>query len=145
MPVGVKCLLVIAISIFLFLKDKKVKIFGVSLTLILLIFGKYLWYLTMATNKICIIYSIIMICLGSILLIRQKNIEKNEKGINTTYESSLSLRIICLLIPLVGLIVYAVNIVQSPKIAKECGKWALIGFGIGIVLSVISMCIVMFG
>lgn len=53
---------------------------------------------------------------------------------NKKYESSLSLRIISFLIPLVGLIVYASNIVNSPIIAKECGKFALYGFILGIIL-----------
>lgn len=46
----------------------------------------------------------------------------------------LGLKIVCFLFPVVGLIVYAVNIVQNPEIAKPCGKWALIGFICGIIL-----------
>jgi hypothetical protein len=33
-----------------------------------------------------------------------------------------------------GLIVYTVNIVQNSEIAKSCGKFALIGFTIEIVI-----------
>ena len=76
---------------------------------------------------------------------KQRKLEKKEKGIYTSYESSLGLRIICFFIPLVGLILYAVNIVQNPKIAKECGKFSLIGFIIGLVISLTTTFIILYG
>lgn len=64
----------------------------------------------------------------------EREVNKGNHSKKRKYESSTGLRIVCFLIPLVGLIVYAVNIVQRPKIAKECGLYALIGFIIGIVI-----------
>ena len=64
----------------------------------------------------------------------ERKVNKRNHSKKREYESSTGLRIICFFIPLLGLIVYAVNIVQSPKIAKECGLYALIGFIIGIVI-----------
>ena len=61
----------------------------------------------------------------------ERKVNKRNHSKKREYESSTGLRIICFFIPLIGLIVYAVNIVQSPKIAKECGLYALIGFIIG--------------
>ena len=54
------------------------------------------------------------------------------------YESSIGLRIACFLVPLIGLIVYAVNIVERPKIAKECGKFAIYGFIVALVITLIT-------
>lgn len=76
---------------------------------------------------------------------KQRKLKQKEKGIYTSYESSLGLRVICFLIPLVGLIIYAVNIVQNPKIAKECGKVSLIGFIIGLVISLATTFIIIYG
>ncbi len=76
---------------------------------------------------------------------KQRKLKKKEKGIYTSYESSLGLRVICFLIPLVGLIIYAVNIVQNPKIAKECGKFSLIGFIIGLLISLATTFIIIYG
>lgn len=76
---------------------------------------------------------------------KQRKLKQKEKGIYTSYESSLGLRVICFLIPLVGLIIYAVNIVQNPKIAKECGKVSLIGFIMGLVISLATTFIIIYG
>ena len=43
-------------------------------------------------------------------------------------------------IPLVGLILFLVWNNESPRKAKACGKWALIGFITGIVISVLAYC-----
>ena len=39
--------------------------------------------------------------------------------------------------PLVGLILYVVNVDSKPVMAKAIGKWALIGFIVGVVGSVL--------
>lgn len=49
-------------------------------------------------------------------------------------DNYLGLKVVCFLLPIVGLIVYAVNIVQNPEIAKPCGQCALIGFVIGLIV-----------
>lgn len=51
---------------------------------------------------------------------------------------SLGLKIVCALIPLVGLILYFVN-GNEPAKKKDACTFALIGVGIGIVLNVIMM------
>lgn len=50
---------------------------------------------------------------------------------------STGLNVLAFLIPLVGLILYIVNNEKAPNKAKEIGKWALIGFIVGIVLYVL--------
>lgn len=52
-------------------------------------------------------------------------------------KKSTGLNIISFFIPLVGLILYLTQKDQTPIKAKACGKAALIGFILGIVLSII--------
>ena len=47
------------------------------------------------------------------------------------------MKAISLIIPLVGLILYIVHNEKEPVKAKECGKFALIGVGIGFGLYII--------
>lgn len=42
-------------------------------------------------------------------------------------DNYLGAKIISFLFPIIGLIIYAVNIGKNDNIAKKCGKWALIG------------------
>lgn len=51
---------------------------------------------------------------------------------------SVGLNILAFFIPLVGLILYLVQKNDTPVRAKKIGKWALIGFILGIVLSIIA-------
>ncbi len=51
--------------------------------------------------------------------------------------SSVGFNILSFFIPLVGLILFAVWNSSMPKKAKGCGKWALIGFILGIVGTVL--------
>jgi len=55
----------------------------------------------------------------------------NSKSNNS--ENYTGLCVISFLIPIIGLIVYAVNIVQNPEVAKPVGRWALIGFIVGLI------------
>ena len=122
-------LLVLTIIILNFLKDKKIKIILMGITVLFTILANLFFSLNLI---IWLVFYGVIILIGRLLGGKEKG-EKIEKQKN---ESSLSLRIICFLIPLVGLIVYAVNIVQNPKIAKECGKWALMGFIVGFAIMV---------
>lgn len=90
-------------------------------------------------NILINIFYIILLCIG-IYISRKKEINYNYMG--NTNKNYTGLKVISFFIPIVGLIVYAVNIVQNPEIAKECGKYALIGFCIGLILSVIGIMIV---
>ena len=47
---------------------------------------------------------------------------------------STGLNVLAFLIPLVGLILYCVNLSIAPNKAKAIGKWALIGFIVGLVI-----------
>ena len=115
-------IIILEILLFALIKNKIVKYIGILISVILNIIPKeYPFGYQLILNLVITIIAIIF-------LIRQKYLIEKEKGIYTNYESSLGLRVICFLIPLVGLIIYAVNIVQNPKIAKECGKVSLIGF-----------------
>lgn len=137
--IGAQILLVIAIIIFIFLENKKVKFGAIGITLFLWIFGRYFLY---SANTVSIIFAIIMICIGLALLVIEKRQKTKENKKESASNENLSLKIVSMLFPIVGLIVYAVNIVQNPKIAKECGKWALIGFCIGLVaIGIIVTCI----
>ncbi len=48
------------------------------------------------------------------------------------------LKFLCLFIPLLGLILYLINMNDKPVSAKAYGKFALIGFIIGIVFSILA-------
>jgi len=64
---------------------------------------------------------------------------QNIKGTQTALtdqDPSVGLNIVSFLWPLVGLILYLVYHEKSPRRAKECGKWALIGFLVSVVLGV---------
>ena len=50
---------------------------------------------------------------------------------------STGLNALSFFIPIVGLILYIVYHDKAPNKAKEIGKWALIGFGIGLIFSCI--------
>lgn len=127
------------IIIFAFIKDKKVKYIGFLISILVNIL-----YVNFAFEYALII-NLIIIILGIVFLINQQKLEQKEKRVHTSYESNFGLRIICFLIPLVGLIIYAINIVQNPKIAKECGKFSLIGFIIALVLSLLATFIILYG
>lgn len=86
---------------------------------------------------------VVDLILPIIILIFGIHISRKKEIDYSKYQNNYgTLKVISFLIPIVGLIVYAVNIVQNPEIAKECGKFALIGFGIGIVLSIVSAVII---
>jgi len=51
--------------------------------------------------------------------------------------NSTGLNVLSFLIPLVGLILFCVYHSNWPIKANGCGKWALIGFAVGIVLTII--------
>lgn len=132
-------IIILEIILFVLIKNKIIKYIGILISVILNIIPKeYPFGYQLILNLVITIIAIIF-------FIRQKYLIKKEKGVHTSQESSLGLRIICFLIPLVGLIIYAVNIVQNPKIAKECGKFSLIGFIIGLVLSLTTTLIILYG
>ena len=122
-----------------FVQNKKVKYIGFLVSLLVNI----LYVLRPVGYRFII--NLVIIIIGIIFLMKQRKLKQKEKGIYTSYESSLGLRVICFLIPLVGLIIYAVNIVQNPKIAKECGKVSLIGFIMGLVISLATTFIIIYG
>lgn len=53
-------------------------------------------------------------------------------------EASGGLLVVSFLIPLVGLIVYGVNIKEKPKKAKSCLKSALWSIGLGVVFNIVA-------
>lgn len=58
---------------------------------------------------------------------------------NTLDVPSTGLNILSFLLPLVGLILYIVYHEKAPAKAKAIGKWALIGFVVGIIVNVILL------
>ena len=55
---------------------------------------------------------------------------------DTDLDPSVGLNIVSFLWPLVGLILYFVYYDKSPRRAKECGKWALIGCIVQVIAAV---------
>lgn len=56
-------------------------------------------------------------------------------------EASAGLKVLSFFFPLIGLILFAVYSQNTPNAAKEYGKWALIGFIVGIVIGIVSVII----
>ncbi len=57
-------------------------------------------------------------------------------------EAAAGWKVLSFFIPLAGLILYIIQHKTSPKMAKACGKWALIGFITGISLIIIYYIVV---
>ena len=131
--------ILLEIIMFAFIQNKTVKYIGFLIS----IFVNILFVLYAFGYRLII--NLIIIITGIVFLMKQRKLKQKEKGIYTSYESSLGLRIICFLIPLVGLIIYAVNIVQNPTIAKECGKFSLLGFIVDLVISLTITFIIIYG
>ena len=70
---------------------------------------------------------------------QQNNQYSQPQNMNTSNQDipSIGLNILSFFVPLVGLILYVVNVDSKPVMAKAIGKWALIGFIVGIVGSVL--------
>ena len=63
---------------------------------------------------------------------------ENQQQFEPLHKSfSAGLKVLSFFIPLVGLILFVVQSKDTPISAKEYGKWALIGFCTGIVLSIV--------
>ncbi len=60
---------------------------------------------------------------------------------NTTDKDSAGFNVLSFFFPIVGLILYLVWKEQYPIKAKGCGKWALIGFIVNMILSICSITI----
>ena len=58
----------------------------------------------------------------------------NQPVENSQDIPSIGLNILSFLIPIVGLILFCVNISAKPKKAKSIGIWALIGFVLGLIV-----------
>ena len=79
---------------------------------------------------LCIIIAIALIVAIVFIIRNLKNyIVEEYKGAN----------ILSLFFPIVGLIIYAVNIGKNDKLAKSCGKMALNGMLIGIIIYLIVL------
>ena len=58
---------------------------------------------------------------------------------NTDYSDlNLALKILSFLFPIVGLVLYFVHRNSAPNKASQAGKWAGIGFAVGMILNVLS-------
>ena len=81
--------------------------------------------------------------IGVSVVYPDKRIESFEQ--NTSYEDAIvynteelkidtTLKIVCVLFPIVGLIIYCVNVSKSPISAKRCIEYAFAGFVVELVL-----------
>ena len=67
---------------------------------------------------------------------QQQNAQPNYNYVEQDIPST-GLNVLAFFLPLVGLILYLVYVDSTPRRAKDIGKWALIGFIVGIVGSVL--------
>lgn len=67
-----------------------------------------------------------------------------EQNIHSANKQSaaLPLKILCFIFPLVGLVLFIVNYNTDQITAKSCGKWALIGTAVVLVLCVVAFLLV---
>lgn len=73
-----------------------------------------------------------VICWGCVILFKKiKKMRGSGQGINTT------LKVISFLFPLVGLIIYAVNVGKNDELATDGLKYALYGVGIGFIMLIV--------
>ena len=68
---------------------------------------------------------------------QQQNAQPNYNYVEQDIPST-GLNVLAFFLPLVGLILYLVYIDSTPKRAKAIGKFALIGFGVGVALGIIG-------
>lgn len=65
--------------------------------------------------------------------------EMMNKGNNVNDEPSPIVKVLCFFVPILGLILYLVNMNEKPVSAKAYGKISLIGFILGIVAYVVAI------
>ena len=68
---------------------------------------------------------------------QQQNAQPNYNYVEQDIPST-GLNVLAFFLPLVGLILYLVYVDSTPRRAKDIGKFALIGFGVGVALGVIG-------
>ena len=74
------------------------------------------------------------ICIHCGVLTDKGNSIKNQQNNSVSDGPDIGLNILAFLIPIIGIIYYAVNREKYPLKADSCGKWALGGFLLGLVL-----------
>jgi hypothetical protein len=52
--------------------------------------------------------------------------------------ASIGLKIVSFLFPIIGWILYFVYKSENIKKAKDCGMWGLIGFGVGLLITIVG-------
>ena len=88
-----------------------------------------------------IIFLILIILIGLIYsLVKMLKSNKEINTLNSSDNNYTLLRVISFLFPIVGLIIYAVNIGKNDYLAKEGSKWAIIGMISGVI--VIILCFI---
>lgn len=85
-----------------------------------------------------ILVPISLIVLGFSALNGSNNSEENKELIASN-SLNLGFKIICFLIPIVGLVLYIVEKEKNPSKANSAGKYALWGFLISILIALISI------
>ena len=68
---------------------------------------------------------------------QQQNTQPNYNYVEQDIPST-GLNVLAFFLPLVGLILYLVYVDSTPRRAKAIGKFALIGFGVGVALGIIG-------
>lgn len=64
-----------------------------------------------------------------------------EQNVDNT-KASFGMKLLCFFMPLAGLIIYTTNLKRMPNYAKSCGVASLIGFIVGIVITIIMVPII---
>ena len=68
---------------------------------------------------------------------QRQNAQPNHNYVEQDIPST-GLNVLAFFLPLVGLILYLVYVDSTPRRAKAIGKFALIGFGVGVALGIIG-------
>ena len=118
-----------------------------------LIFGKIFYYGTTGVFRffIDIVIQILLIIFfirfasnGDTKVVKStKQVKSNDKIDTSTDEGAGGIKWLCFFFPLIGLILFLVWQKDKPLSAQECGKFALIGFIVGLVIGLIGFIVSM--
>ena len=109
--------------------------------------GYFRFFMSIVIQILFIIFFIQFALNGDTKVVKStKKVKSNDKIDTSTDEGAGGIKWLCFFFPLIGLILYLVWQKDKPLSAKECGKFALIGFIVGLVIGlmgfIVSMAVV---
>lgn len=85
---------------------------------------------------------VIIIGLVVVLVKVLKSNENTNKELTSSNDNYTALKVISFLFPIIGLIIYAVNIGKNDYLAKEGSKWAIVGMISALIIFILGFIIV---